>query len=151
MLRGGWEGRTIVLNKVSWPSPGLVGALLGLGLGLWKEVCSLSCFFFLLSAEKTFWEICVEMEHRSQGTVMWKTRDDYFLVTSPYQRMLGTGRTWGPSSLPSCFSVGAKRCSSLRAFYQRNPVQRELTSGCIILSCAGHPDMFLRFKQQGHL
>lgn len=50
-----------------------------------------------------FWEICVEMEYRSQGTVMWKIRDEGFFVTSPYQRMLGTGRAWGPKLLTPLF------------------------------------------------
>lgn len=59
----------------------------------------------------------VEMEYRSQGTVMWKIRDEYFLITSPYQRMLRTGRTRGPKLLTPLFSVGTNTCSSLGASY----------------------------------
>lgn len=56
-------------------------------LGLWGEdgaralkgILFTVLVFLSLSAEKMFWEICVEMEYRSQGIVMWKIRMRSFL------------------------------------------------------------------------
>lgn len=56
-------------------------------LSLWGEAGSRGLkgilftvlLFLSLSAEKMFWEICVEMEYRSQGIVMWKIRMKFFL------------------------------------------------------------------------
>ena len=69
------------MNEVPWTSLGLWGEA---GAGALKGVLFTVLLFLLLSAEKTFWEICVQVEYRSQGTVMWKIQDEGFLVTAPY-------------------------------------------------------------------
>lgn len=80
------EGRTPLLKEVLWPSLGLWAEA---GAGALKGVLFTVLFFLSLSAKKknqkpTFWEICVQVEYRSQGTVMWKIQDEGFIVTSPY-------------------------------------------------------------------
>lgn len=95
-----------------------------LGPGVWKAFCSLFCFFSCCQQKKTFWEICVPVEYRSQGTVMWKIQDEGFLVTSPYWRMLGMGRP-GPQAAFSPISWFVLRGNSARRAPTRETLWRE--------------------------
>ena len=116
------------------------------GAGALKGVLFTVLLFLSLSAEKMFWEICVQVEYRSEGAVMWKRWDEGLLVTSPYRRTLGTGRAGAShcSAPPPHFLIGAKRKPCEKSTFQSSYGERVLTSEYIVPSHAWHPDVLRR-------